>query len=266
MMHTIVEDTLLASILAISYTALRKKYLIYANSPSKNKLQDNLNSTVTAGEVIETILPLCPSIHLYLLSSDYPRGRLDQDEMLAIMSMPAYWAFCWASGQVLAAYILTHQEKFRDKTILDFGSGSGVVAIAAAMAGASEVIACDIDPHALDACKVNARLNQVKITCIDDFSNLEIEPDLIIAADVLYDRDNFHFIDAFLSQAKEVLISDSRIRKWDPKGYKIVDRVQATTIPDLDELKEYSDVRLYYYGSQVRDPSTSVGTTGLCSG
>lgn len=216
---------------------------------SHSQLLNNLHTTVSAGELIETSLPLHPNLHLYLLSPDYPKGRLEQGEMLAIMNYPAYWAFCWASGQVLAAYFLANAEIVKGKRILDFGSGSGVVAIAAAMAGAKEVIACDNDPYALEACKVNARLNNVTLTYLDDFNKLETIPDLIVAADVLYDRDNFHFIDTFLSTAKEVLIADSRIKKWEPMGYTIVDRIQATTIPDLDELKEYSDVKIYHYSS-----------------
>jgi predicted nicotinamide N-methyase len=117
-------------------------------------LARNLKQTIKAGELALTPLPLCPTISLYLISDDYPTGRLPQDEMLAIIDKPAYWAFCWASGQVLAGYITQHPEICRDKSVLDLGSGSGVVAIAAAQAGATNVIACDIDAHALDATRV----------------------------------------------------------------------------------------------------------------
>lgn len=165
--------------------------------------------------------------------------------MLAIMNSPAYWAFCWASGQVLARHILCHPEKFQGKRILDFGSGSGVVAIAAAMAGARQVVACDIDPYALDACAANAKLNGLEIELLDDMLKLTFQPDMIIAADVLYDRENFHFLENFPAKADEVLLADSRVKHGLPAGYTLVDRVTTTTLPDLDELREYSDVKIY---------------------
>ncbi len=47
------------------------------------------------------------------------------------------------------------------RSVLDFGCGSGILAIAAARMGASRVVACDIDPRALDATRANARQNGV---------------------------------------------------------------------------------------------------------
>ena len=212
---------------------------------SGRKLTGNLRKTVSQGTLSVTSLPLCPEISLVLLSSDYPRGKLDYDEMIAIMDTPAYWAFCWASGQVLGRYILTHPVEFKDKVILDFGTGSGVVAIAAKLAGAKRAIACDIDPDALDASAANAKLNGVSIELLDDIHNLQVDPDLIIAADVLYDRDNFPWIQSLPTLAQNILIADSRVDTGQLPGYQIIDRITATTIPDLDELKEFNDVRIY---------------------
>jgi predicted nicotinamide N-methyase len=208
-------------------------------------LQDNLRQSVSAGNLQITSLPLCPEVSLYLLSGDYPRGRLDYDEMMTIMNNPAYWAFCWASGQVLARYILDNPGEVRNKRVLDFGSGSGVVAVAAKMAGAHQVIACDIDPHALLACKVNAELNQVSIELLDDVNKLSHKMSLIIAADVLYDRDNYPWIDKLPLLADDVLIADSRVKTEELAGYGIVNRITATTIPDLDESAEFSHVRVH---------------------
>ncbi|HKI73458.1 MAG TPA: methyltransferase type 12, partial [Pseudomonadales bacterium] len=94
----------------------------------RRKIDKNLHRTVKDARLVTTPLPLVPEISLYLLSEDYPRGQLEHDEMMAIMNQPAYWAFCWASGQVLARYILDHAQRFREKTVLDLGTGSGVVA------------------------------------------------------------------------------------------------------------------------------------------
>lgn len=211
----------------------------------KQVLEDNLRHTISCGELLETSLPLCPDISLYLLSPDYPRGKLDQDEMMAIINSPAYWAFCWASGQVLGKHILEHAENYRSKRILDFGSGSGVVAIAAALVGASHVIACDNDPHALAACAANARLNRVSIDLLEDIDELHEPLDLVLASDVLYDRDNMSMLESLPNLATDVVIADSRVRKIEIHGYEMIGRMSATTIPDLDEYREFRDVKIY---------------------
>jgi predicted nicotinamide N-methyase len=208
-------------------------------------LSDNLHETVSTGHLQITPLPLCPQISLYLLTQNYPKGPLDYDEMMAIMNTPAYWAFCWASGQVLAKYILDNPHEFQDKQVMDFGSGSGVVAIAAKLAGARSVIACDIDPHALAASQANAELNSVVIELLDDVNALDHPVDVIIAADVLYDRENFPWIEKLPSLANNVLIADSRVKTNYLQGYEILDRTTATTWPDLDESREFTDVRIY---------------------
>ena len=157
-------------------------------------LRKNLKKTITTSSLALTKLPLYPKISLYLISPDYPKGRLPDEEMHAIMSRPAYWAFCWASGQILAAHLVAHPEICRNKTVLDLGAGSGVVTIAAAISGAASVIACDLDKHALDA-----------------------------------------------------LVADSRIHDESVfKGFEKIGDISATTIPDLDELKEFGDVTIYY--------------------
>lgn len=208
-------------------------------------LERNLRQTLSGGSIRWTALPLVPEISLLLLGEDYPRGRLDHDEMLAVMNAPAYWAFCWASGQVLARYILDHREHFAGRFVLDFGSGSGVVAVAAALAGASRVIACDIDPHALDASRENAARHGVSVELLDDIDNLEGTPDIAIAADVLYDRDNLPWLERLPRLAREVIIADSRVKTQTMAGFDVVMRQTATTVPDLDELREYNDVRVY---------------------
>ena len=209
-------------------------------------LTHNLSQTVASGRLVKTSLPMRPDLDLYLLSEDYPRGPLPHDEMLAVLERPAYWAFCWASGQVLARYLRDHPALCRGRTVVDFGAGSGVVSVAAALAGAARVIACDLDPHALDASRVNAALNQVEVELLDDLHKLEERADLIIAADVLYDRDNLEWLDLLSQYGNEVLIADSRVR--DPavfEGYTLLDTITATTIPDLDEMKEFGRVSIY---------------------
>jgi predicted nicotinamide N-methyase len=191
-------------------------------------------------------LPDCPQIRLYLLNPDYPQHALTREQAAAILSEPAYWVFCWASGQALANYLLQQPEIVRGKRVLDFGTGSGVVAIAASMAGARRVVACDIDPLARRAAEANRSLNGVDYVVAGDWNDIDEQFDLVIAADVLYDRENLPFLTQFLARAPEVLMADSRIKNFDMPPYRAIAQVQSSTWPDLDEFDEFRDVRMYY--------------------
>jgi predicted nicotinamide N-methyase len=193
----------------------------------------------------EQCLPASPAVRLLLLQEDYPQGELDPEAVQRVMDNPLYWVFCWASGQVLARYLLAHPELVRGKRVLDFGCGSGVVAIAAALAGAREVVACDIDPLALAASRVNAVLNGVSLTFAEDFHVVAGELDLIIVADVLYDRGNLAWLGQFLDRAGTVLLADSRVKSFDFPPYRQIARERSNTLPDLDESAEFRDVRIY---------------------
>ena len=175
-------------------------------------LTNILNETISSASLELTQVPGCPDLMLYLIAADYPTGPLPHDEMIKVMENPAYWAFCWASGQVIARYIATHPTICTGKSVLDLGCGSGVVSIAAAQAGAQRVIACDIDPHALTATRINATANHVQVELLDDLHGLSEPVDLIIAADVLYDRENLEWLDVLGNYGREILIADSRIR------------------------------------------------------
>src|SRR5215467_7887078 len=81
--------------------------------------------------------PLVPEIKLHLATEVVPLWRLTEEELQAQGIPPPYWAFAWAGGQALARYILDHRDLVAGSAVLDFGSGSGLVAIAATLAGAS---------------------------------------------------------------------------------------------------------------------------------
>lgn len=207
-------------------------------------LQQMLQQTVSQARLETRCIP-GTELKLCLLSDDYPRGPLPHEEMLAVLNEPAYWAFCWASGQVLARYVLGNADLFKDQVVLDFGAGSGVVGIAAALAGAKRVICCDIDPAALHACEVNAKINDVTIELLADIDDLTEHVDYLIASDVLYDRDNLPWVDKLQAMGDHILIADSRVKEDTLGDYKVVEKVEATTIPDLDEFKEFNTVRIY---------------------
>ncbi|MBO3275263.1 class I SAM-dependent methyltransferase [Pseudomonas schmalbachii] len=185
-------------------------------------------------------------IDLWLIDAANMDRAFSPEETRRILEEPPYWCFCWASGLVLARWLAEQPEWVRGKRVLDFGAGSGIAAIAAAKAGAAEVVACDLDPLALEACRANAALNGVELSYSDDFFKEEDRYDLIIVADVLYDRANLPLLDAFLSRGREALVADSRVRDFQHPLYRRLDVLDACTWPDLAEPAEFRRVSLYH--------------------
>lgn len=210
-----------------------------------HSLQQHLQGIIPGARLEQTGLPDCPPIKLWLLNGDYPQGDLEPEQVQQVMDNPLYWVFCWASGQVLADFLLSNPHWVAGKRVLDFGCGSGVVAVAAALAGAAQVIACDIDPMAQAATALNARLNGVALTVAPDFDAVTGPLDLIIVADVLYDRNNFPWLQRFTQRAGRVLVADSRVKDFDVPPYRQIAQRASFTVPDLDESAEFRDVRLY---------------------
>lgn len=185
-------------------------------------------------------------VRLWLIDIDNMQRAFDTDETRRILAEPPYWCFCWASGLALACWIAENPHWVRGKRVLDFGAGSGVVAIAAAKAGATEVVACDLAPLALRACHANAKLNQVSLGYSSDFFAEQDRFDLIIVADVLYDRANLPLLDQFLSRGREVLVADSRVKDFQHPLYRRLRSLEARTCPDLGEPAEFRQVNLYH--------------------
>jgi predicted nicotinamide N-methyase len=133
--------------------------------------------------------PHVPEIRLHLADEAHDLWLKTEDELEAIGLPPPFWAFAWAGGQGLARHILDHREVVAGKRVVDFASGSGLVAIAAALSGAISVLAVDIDPWTEAAIRLNSRLSNIQV----DFSNADIigtslQADVLLAGDVFYDR------------------------------------------------------------------------------
>ena len=214
-------------------------------NPELTKIVQNL---LPGARIESQTLPQAEPLCLYLLNHNYPQQGLEPAQVQTLINNPLYWVFCWASGQVLARLLLEQPQWVRGKRVLDFGCGSGVVAIAAALAGAAEVIACDIDPDALAATSANAELNGACIKVTDDYYGIDGDIDLIVVADVLYDKSNFPWLDRFVKRSPQVLVADSRVKNFDYPPFRQIDRFQSCTLPDLDESAEFRDVRIYLAG------------------
>ncbi|MFY8152882.1 MAG: class I SAM-dependent methyltransferase, partial [Hyphomicrobiales bacterium] len=108
-------------------------------------------------------VPHAPEIRLHVADEITPIWQSTEEDLEALGLPPPFWAFAWAGGQALARYVLDHPATVADKTVIDFASGSGLVAIAAMKAGARQVTACEIDPFAHTAIALNAAANDVAI-------------------------------------------------------------------------------------------------------
>ncbi len=133
--------------------------------------------------------PHVPEIELHLADEAHDLWQRTEEELAEIGLPPPFWAFAWAGGQGLARHILDHPEIVRGKIVLDFASGSGLVAIAAAKAGATSVMASDIDPFCETAIRLNAAANGVSIAFDgSDLVGTDRDWDVILAGDVFYEK------------------------------------------------------------------------------
>src|SRR6266576_4490734 len=139
-------------------------------------------------------VPLVPEIRLHQAGDPISLWQRTEDASGRTGLDPPFWAFAWAAGQALSRYLLDHPEIVRGRDVIDIASGSGLVAIAAAMAGAAAVTAYDIDPVAAVAIRMNAAANGVTVlaVCADvlDQDNLPASgAGLVLVADAFYERD-----------------------------------------------------------------------------
>ena len=135
-------------------------------------------------------VPHAPEICLQLADEATALWEKTEEELGEIGLPPPFWAFAWAGGQALARYILDHAEIVAGRHVLDFASGSGLVAIAAAKAGASRVEASEIDAFAVAAIAINAPANGVAVfPRLDDMIGADEGWDVVLAGDVSYERD-----------------------------------------------------------------------------
>ena len=208
-------------------------------------LQQALSGLLGDARLVVSELPAC-DLKLWLIDAHNMDRAFSPEETRRILHEPPYWAFCWASGLAMARYLAARPEWVAGKRVLDFGAGSGIAGIAAARAGALEVVACDLDPLALAACRANAELNQVELGYSADFFAEADRYDLILVADVLYDRANLPLLDAFLSRGQAALVADSRVRDFQHPLYRRLAVLDGCTWPDLAEPAEFRRVSLYH--------------------
>lgn len=208
------------------------------------QLTEQLQKILAQAQLSLVEVPDTGGLQLYLLDRNFSLAALDSSTAMQVMNNPLYWLFCWASGRVMAQEIYRHPQWVQGKTVLDVGSGSGVVAIAAAKAGAKKVIASDIDSYAQSAIALNAQANQCSIDIIGDYREYQGEIDLITVADVLYDRENMGLLNALLAKAP-VWLADSRIKNFSHADFVWQGQAKGETFPSLGGFDEFYQVNIY---------------------
>jgi predicted nicotinamide N-methyase len=134
--------------------------------------------------------PLVPEIRLHLATEITPIWQATEESLARGAVPPPFWAFAWSGGQALARYVLDHPAEIAGRFVLDFGAGSGLVAIAAAKAGAAGVLAAEIDHFAAAAIAMNATLNDVAVTVTtaDVIDTADPRWEVVAAGDVCYEQ------------------------------------------------------------------------------
>ena len=188
-------------------------------------------------------VPHAPEIRLHLADDSTALWQKTEEELGEMGLPPPFWAFAWAGGQALARYVLDHPDVVRGKRVLDFASGSGLVAIAAMKAGAARVEACEIDQFASTAIGLNAELNDVDVSVrLEDIVGRDDGWDVALAGDVSYERDMAgaatDWLDALRRRGATVLIGDPG------RSYLARDRLEAIADYQVPVTRDLEDAEI----------------------
>jgi len=186
--------------------------------------------------------PHVPELRLYLADEITPIWRMTEEELGAIGLPPPFWAFAWAGGQALARYLIDHPAEAAGKRVVDFATGSGLVAIAAMKAGAASVLGADIDGFCAAAVEANAWENAA-VVAFTDRDLLDTAPpatDLITAGDICYEKPLAERVLAWLKTAHErgtrVLIGDPGRSYFPRQGLVRLAEYQVETTRELEDM------------------------------
>lgn len=187
--------------------------------------------------------PHAPELRLHLADEITPIWRMTEEELGEIGLPPPFWAFAWAGGQALARYLIDHPAEVAGKRVVDFATGSGMVAIAAMKAGASEVLGADIDDFCEAAVSLNAEANGVAVRfTVDDL--LDAPPpaaDLILAGDIFYEAPLADRVLDWLRAARaagaRVLVGDPGRTYFPNTGLQKLAEYQVPTTRELEDFE-----------------------------
>jgi predicted nicotinamide N-methyase len=187
-------------------------------------------------------VPFVPEIRTYQADDAIALWEITEQRHGGPGLAPPFWAFPWAGGQALARYVLDHPDLVAGRTVLDLAAGSGLVALAASLAGARSVVANEIDPYAIAAVRLNAAANEREIRTYQ--GNLLVEAasdaDVVLAGDVFYNRDMAAAMLRFLRAARD---RGAVVLAGDPgRAYVPTDDLVAAATYDVPVIRDLEDV------------------------
>jgi predicted nicotinamide N-methyase len=184
--------------------------------------------------------PLVPEIHVYQAAELVPLWQATEWRAAAAQP-PPFWAFAWPGSAALARYVLDAPSMVEHRRVLDFGAGGGLASIAAALCGAAEVVACDLDPLAAVIQRLNASLNGVAFTSLTaDAVTLPTNAEVILAGDVCYEREP---AEASLAWLRAQVAAERTVLLADPgRHYQPTDGLELLATYDVPVLHELESV------------------------
>jgi predicted nicotinamide N-methyase len=188
--------------------------------------------------------PHTPELQLRLADEITPIWRMTEEALCEMGLPPPFWAFAWAGGQALARYLLDHPAVVAGRAVIDFASGSGIVAVAAMKAGAARVLAADIDPFSGEAIALNAEANGVTVAFAGG-DLLDAAPpawaEVILAGDICYEKPLAERVMAWLGAARAagatVLIGDPGRSYFPRQGLEQLAEYQVPTTRELEDME-----------------------------
>jgi predicted nicotinamide N-methyase len=184
--------------------------------------------------------PLMPELSLHLAAEVTELWHATEGWLEARAVEPPFWAFAWAGGQALARYLLDHPEVVRGKDVVDVACGGGIVALAAAKAGARRVRAYDVDPLAVEATRLNAEANGISVegfcSAAEDLEDEDAS--VVTAGDVFYDARMtallLPWLRAQAERGAQVLVGDPGRAYRPEEGLRLLARYAVETPLELE--------------------------------
>lgn len=197
----------------------------------------------------------------FLIEERAATAPLPADRVSMVMDAPPFWSLLWPAGYRLCQLLET--VPMAGRSCVDLGCGSGLVAVAAAKAGATYSTAADSDPLALEAASVNAAGNGVDLAATARWNG---EPcSTLFLADFLYDRSNLDALRELADSAEEIVVMDSRLQTLPRQEFEFMGRRLARAVPDLDPYREFGSLGFWYAGPRGEVWAEAFRTESDCS-
>jgi predicted nicotinamide N-methyase len=191
---------------------------------------------------VRSVAPLAPGIVLHLAAAITPIWQATEEWLRESGIAPPFWAFAWPGSQALARHVLDHPAMVAGRRVLDFAAGSGLAAIACALAGAASVEAAEIDPLAVAAIRLNAAANGAAVIALaGDVVGSACRWDLILCGDVCYEAPMTGRILPWLrlmAEAAEVWVADPGRAYLPRDGMAAFARFVVPTTLELEDRTE----------------------------